>query len=62
MLVLEDLHWSDDANLDRLVYMARRREPARLVILGTYPWKRPCKPTRCAESATNSRCTASVWG
>ena len=36
VLVLEDLHWSDDATLDWLVYMARRREPARLVILGTY--------------------------
>ena len=28
VLVLEDLHWSDDATLDWLVYMARRREPA----------------------------------
>jgi predicted ATPase len=36
VLVLEDLHWSDDATLDWLVYMARRREPARLVLLGTY--------------------------
>jgi len=36
VLVLEDLHWSDDATLDWLVYMARRREPARCLILGTY--------------------------
>ena len=36
VLVLEDLHWSDDATLDWLVHMAQRREPARLVILGTY--------------------------
>lgn len=36
VLVLEDLHWSDGSTLDWLVYMARRRDPARLLILGTY--------------------------
>ena len=36
MLVLEDLHWSDAATLDWLAYVARRREPARLLVLGTY--------------------------
>jgi predicted ATPase/DNA-binding winged helix-turn-helix (wHTH) protein len=34
--VLEDLHWSDSATLDWLAYMARRRDPARLLVLGTY--------------------------
>jgi DNA-binding winged helix-turn-helix (wHTH) protein/predicted ATPase len=36
MLVLEDLHWSDGATLDWLAYVARRRETARLLVLGTY--------------------------
>jgi predicted ATPase len=36
VLVLEDLHWSDGATLDWLAYVARRREAARLLVLGTY--------------------------
>jgi DNA-binding winged helix-turn-helix (wHTH) protein len=36
VLVLEDLHWSDHATLDLLAWLARRREPARLLLLGTY--------------------------
>src|SRR5262245_58565473 len=36
VLVLEDLHWSDYATLDVLAALARRREPARLLVLGTY--------------------------
>jgi DNA-binding winged helix-turn-helix (wHTH) protein len=36
VLVLEDLHWSDYATLDLLAGLARRREPARLLVLGTY--------------------------
>jgi predicted ATPase len=36
VVVLEDLHWSDVSTLDWLTYIARRREPARLLILGTY--------------------------
>jgi predicted ATPase len=36
VLVLEDLHWSDSATLDWLAYVARRRQPARLLVLGTY--------------------------
>ena len=36
VLVLEDLHWSDRATLDWLAYVARRRDRARLLILGTY--------------------------
>src|SRR5262245_9912924 len=45
VLVLEDLHWSDVSTLDWVTYMARRREPAKLLILGTY---------RPAEALTNS--------
>jgi predicted ATPase len=36
VLVLEDLHWSDHATLDLLTWLARRREPARLLVVGTY--------------------------
>jgi predicted ATPase/DNA-binding winged helix-turn-helix (wHTH) protein len=36
LLVLEDLHWSDVSTLDWLAYMARRRHPARLLVVGTY--------------------------
>ena len=36
VLVLEDLHWSDDSTLDWLAYVAQRRGAARLLILGTY--------------------------
>ncbi|WP_089945648.1 AAA family ATPase [Candidatus Entotheonella palauensis] len=36
VLVLEDLHWSDPATLDWLAFVARRRAPAQLFVLGTY--------------------------
>ena len=36
LLVLEDLHWSDHSTLDLVSYLARRRDPARLMVIGTY--------------------------
>ncbi|HEV8716994.1 MAG TPA: AAA family ATPase [Candidatus Binatia bacterium] len=36
VLRLEDLHWSDVSTLDLLAVLARRRERARLLVLGTY--------------------------
>lgn len=36
ILFLEDLHWSDRPTLEWLAYVARRRDPARLLVLGTY--------------------------
>ena len=36
ILVLEDLHWSDYSTLDLIAYLARRRDPARLLVIGTY--------------------------
>jgi DNA-binding winged helix-turn-helix (wHTH) protein len=36
VFVLEDLHWSDTATVEWLAYVARRRGPARLLVLGTY--------------------------
>lgn len=36
LLVLEDLHWSDYSTLDLIAHLARRRDRACLMILGTY--------------------------
>ena len=36
VLVLEDLQWSDPSTLDLLSSLARRRGPARLLVIGTY--------------------------
>ncbi len=36
VLVLEDLHWSDASTLDLVGALARRRTPARLLVLATY--------------------------
>jgi DNA-binding winged helix-turn-helix (wHTH) protein/tetratricopeptide (TPR) repeat protein len=35
-LVIEDLHWSDYSTIDLISALARRREPARLLLIGTY--------------------------
>ena len=35
LLVLEDLHWSDPATVQLLGYLARRRQPAQLLVLGS---------------------------
>jgi DNA-binding winged helix-turn-helix (wHTH) protein/tetratricopeptide (TPR) repeat protein len=36
VLILEDLHWSDYSTLDLISYLARQRQPAQLMIIGTY--------------------------
>src|SRR6266436_57516 len=36
VLVLEDLHWVDASTLDFISALARRRGPAKLLLLGTY--------------------------
>src|SRR5262245_10113248 len=36
VVVLEDLQWSDKSTVEALAYVAQRRGPARLVVLGTY--------------------------
>ncbi|MGH9767360.1 MAG: ATP-binding protein, partial [Blastocatellia bacterium] len=36
VLALEDLYWSDYSTLDLISYLARRREPARLLLVGLY--------------------------
>ena len=36
VLVLEDLHWADDSTLDLVAALLRRREDARLLLVGTF--------------------------
>jgi DNA-binding winged helix-turn-helix (wHTH) protein/predicted ATPase len=36
VLTLEDIHWSDASTLDWLAYVARRPEPAPLIVLATF--------------------------
>src|SRR5262245_50867029 len=36
VVVLEDLHWSDRSTVEALAYVAQRRAPARVLVLGTY--------------------------
>jgi DNA-binding winged helix-turn-helix (wHTH) protein/tetratricopeptide (TPR) repeat protein len=36
VLVFEDLHWVDPSTLDLISALARRRKPAKLVLIGTY--------------------------
>ena len=36
VLVLEDLQWSDAATVDLVSLLARRQQPARLLLIGTY--------------------------
>ena len=36
VLMLEDLHWSDNSTLDLLTYLAQRQKPAHLLIIATY--------------------------
>ncbi len=36
LLKLEDIHWSDTSTLDWLAHVARRPEPARLIVMATF--------------------------
>jgi DNA-binding winged helix-turn-helix (wHTH) protein/tetratricopeptide (TPR) repeat protein len=36
VIVLEDLHWSDSATADLLLFLAERRDPAQLLVIGTF--------------------------
>lgn len=36
LVVLEDLHWSDASTVEALALLARRREAARVMVIGTY--------------------------
>lgn len=36
VLIIEDLHWSDYSTLDLISYLARQRQAAKLMLIGTY--------------------------
>jgi len=36
IMVLEDLHWVDNSTLDVISVLARRRVPAKLLLIATY--------------------------
>lgn len=36
VIVLEDLHWSDPSTVNALSVLARRQDPAQLIVIGTY--------------------------
>src|SRR5262249_46662338 len=36
VLIMEDLHWSDYSTLDLISYLARQRQAAQLMLIGTY--------------------------
>src|SRR5208282_2446210 len=36
LLIFEDLHWADPSTVDLISALARRRSPAKLMLIGTY--------------------------
>jgi DNA-binding winged helix-turn-helix (wHTH) protein/predicted ATPase len=46
VLAVDDLHWSDDSTLSLLEVLARRDDPAQLMLIGTY---RPAEATRARQ-------------
>src|SRR5438309_879253 len=36
LIVLDDLHWTDDSSLELLAYLARHIQDQRILLLGTY--------------------------
>ena len=46
VLALDDLHWSDDSTLSLLEVLARRDDPAQLMLIATY---RPAEATRACQ-------------
>ena len=54
ILVLEDMHWADDSTLHLISALARRRAPARLLILVTYRPRHGAR-VRSIESIDDAR-------
>ena len=58
LLILEDLHWVDDSTVDLISALARRRTPAKLMLLATY---RPFDPPRHSLKALVSDLLVRRW-
>jgi DNA-binding winged helix-turn-helix (wHTH) protein len=54
ILLLEDLHWTDPSTAELLAILGTRREPARLLVLGTY------RTTEVARGHPLSRVTSEL--
>jgi predicted ATPase/DNA-binding winged helix-turn-helix (wHTH) protein len=67
VLVLEDLHWSDASTVEAIALLARRRDAARLLVLGTYQpvelilHDHPLKTVR-QELAAHGQCAEVLLG
>ncbi len=59
VLVLEDLQWSDAATLDLLGLLARRQEPAQLLVIATY---RPTDVTASPHPLTDLKIDLQLQG
>ena len=53
VLCLEDLHWSDVSTLDWIASFARRPEPARVLVIGTYRPGETGSRSRSPEALAN---------
>jgi predicted ATPase/DNA-binding winged helix-turn-helix (wHTH) protein len=47
ILLFEDLHWADDATLNLISALARRRAPAQLLVLGTCSYRDTANDQAC---------------
>ena len=58
VLVLEDVHWSDDATLDLVAWLARHQEPGPVPALADIPARGGNDPwaplTRCAAGLADA--------
>ncbi|HEY2795191.1 MAG TPA: AAA family ATPase, partial [Micromonosporaceae bacterium] len=50
VIVIEDIHWADEATLDLLQFLTRRIRAARVLVIATYrdDWLAPSSPLRLA--------------
>jgi hypothetical protein len=54
VLVIEDVHWADEATLDLLRFLARRLDPASTLLVVTYRDDEVGRRTRCG-------CSPATW-
>ena len=55
LLVLEDLHWADASTRDLLRFVLARLSDERLLVVGTYPHRRPAPAPPAASPARRAR-------
>jgi DNA-binding winged helix-turn-helix (wHTH) protein/predicted ATPase len=53
VVCLEDLHWSDESTLEWIAAFARRREPARVLVMGTFRPGVAADGTRSPDALVN---------